>query len=305
MSPWWPACRRRSRLKSRSPDHDWLWSRGRKYFSMAGSIRRPLQPVGSEALAGMKQTIVRTGLETLYFTGLHHVMRPLVGGVGAILTLHHVRPRRPDAFQPNHLLEVTPEFLDGLLRRLKRAALDVISLDEMHARYISGDFKRRFVCLTFDDGYKDLMRFAYPLLKKYRMPFALYVPTSFPDRLGELWWVALEAVIAQQQPHRHGDRRQGPFLRLRHAAGKARAVPRDLRLPSQHEDRRRVARRSPRPRGLPQRRYRVVLPRPVHGLAGDRRSRRRSAGHYRRPYRQSQHAQEDGGRIPPCARKWR
>ena len=22
-------------------------------------------------------------------------------------------------------------------------------------------------------------------------------PTSFPDRLGELWWVALEAVIAQ------------------------------------------------------------------------------------------------------------
>ena len=54
----------------------------------------------------MKQTIIRTGLETLYFTGMHHVMRPLVGGVGAILTLHHVRPPRPDAFQPNHLLEV-------------------------------------------------------------------------------------------------------------------------------------------------------------------------------------------------------
>ena len=29
------------------------------------------------------------------------------------------------------------------------------------------------------------------------MPFALYIPTSFPDRLGELWWLALEAVIAQ------------------------------------------------------------------------------------------------------------
>ena len=67
----------------------------------------------------MKQTIIRTGLETLYFTGMHHFMRPLVGGVGAILTLHHVRPRRPDAFQPNRLLEVSPVFLDGLLRRLK------------------------------------------------------------------------------------------------------------------------------------------------------------------------------------------
>ena len=148
-------------------------------------------------MAGMKQTIIRTGLETLYFSGMHHVMRPLVGGVGAILTLHHVRPPRPDAFQPNHLLEVTPVFLEGLLKRLKHARIDVISLDEMHRRYVSGDFKRRFVCITFDDGYKDLMRWAYPLLKKYELPFALYIPTSFPDRLGELWWVALEAVIAR------------------------------------------------------------------------------------------------------------
>jgi peptidoglycan/xylan/chitin deacetylase (PgdA/CDA1 family) len=124
-------------------------------------------------------------------------MRPLVGGVGAILTLHHVRPPRPDAFQPNRLLEVTPQFLEGLLKRLKRSALDVVSLDEMHRRFISGEFKRRFVCITFDDGYKDLIHWAYPLLKKYQMPFALYIATSFPDRLGELWWVALEAVIAQ------------------------------------------------------------------------------------------------------------
>src|SRR5882672_6497708 len=145
----------------------------------------------------MKQTIIRTGLETLYFSGMHHVMRPLVGGVGAILTLHHVRPPRPDAFQPNHLLEVTPAFLEGLLQRLKRSALEVISLGEMHRRFISGDYKRRFVCITFDDGYKDLMRWAYPLLKKYQLPFALYIPTSFPDRIGELWWLALEAVIAK------------------------------------------------------------------------------------------------------------
>jgi peptidoglycan/xylan/chitin deacetylase (PgdA/CDA1 family) len=145
----------------------------------------------------MKKTIIRSGLETLYFSGMHHLMRPLVGGVGTILTLHHVRPPRPEAFQPNRLLEITPVFLERLLKRLSRARIDVISLDEMHQRFVSGDFKRRFVCITFDDGYKDLVRWAYPLLKKYKMPFALYIPTSFPDRLGELWWVALEAVVAQ------------------------------------------------------------------------------------------------------------
>jgi hypothetical protein len=58
----------------------------------------------------VKQTIIRTGLETLYFSGMHHLLRPLFGGVGCILTFHHVRPQRPDAFQPNRLLEITPEF---------------------------------------------------------------------------------------------------------------------------------------------------------------------------------------------------
>jgi len=145
----------------------------------------------------LKKTIIRGGLETLYFSGLYHLMQPWVGGLGVILTMHHVRPPRADAFQPNQLLEIRPLFFESLLRELGRAQVDVISLDEMHRRLVSGDFKRRFVCLTFDDGYKDLKVWAYPLLKKYQMPFALYIATSFPDRLGELWWVGLEAVIAQ------------------------------------------------------------------------------------------------------------
>ena len=145
----------------------------------------------------MKKTVIRAGLETLYFSGMHHWLRPLLGGVGSILTLHHVRPARPEGFQPNRLLEVTPDFLEALVRRLARARIDVVSLDEMHRRFIESDFKRRFVCLTFDDGYKDFLRWAYPVLRKYRLPFAMYIATSFPDRLGELWWIALEAVIAQ------------------------------------------------------------------------------------------------------------
>src|SRR6476659_9442789 len=133
----------------------------------------------------------------MYFSELHHWLRPLVGGVGAILALHHVGPPRPESFQPNRLLDVTPEFLERLLRQLTRSRIDVVSLDEMHRRYIEGDFARRFVCLTFDDGYKDFLRWAYPSLRKYKLQFAMYIATSFPDRLGELWWIALEAVIAQ------------------------------------------------------------------------------------------------------------
>ena len=149
-------------------------------------------------MAGLKHEVIRTGLEALYFSGAHILLRPFVGGVGMILMLHHVRPPRPDRFQPNRLLEVTPRFLEKLCRKLRRSRLDIVSLDEMHARLVEGRrFRRRFVCVTFDDGYRDNLQYAYPILKKYQIPFGLYIPTSFPDRLGELWWLALEAVIAR------------------------------------------------------------------------------------------------------------
>ena len=148
-------------------------------------------------MSGLKQTIVRGGLESLYFTGAHIVLKPFVAGIGAILTLHHVRPPRPGRFQPNRLLEVTPRFLARVVKSLRRSGLDLISLDEMHRRIVERDFSRRFVCLTFDDGYRDTLQWAYPILKSAAVPFAVYVPTSFPDRLGELWWLVLEAVIAR------------------------------------------------------------------------------------------------------------
>ena len=148
-------------------------------------------------MTGLKQTIIRGGLEGLYFSGAHHALKHLVGGVGAILTLHNVRPARPDKFQPNRLLEITPAFFARVIRLLRRSRVDLVSLDEMHRRLTEADFSRRFVCITFDDGYRDTREWAYPILKDAEVPFAVYVATSFPDGLGVFWWLALEAVIAR------------------------------------------------------------------------------------------------------------
>jgi len=146
---------------------------------------------------GLRQAIIRGGLESLYFTGAYSALRPYVGGVGAILTMHHVRPPRPGRFQPNRLLEITPKFLTRVIELLRCSGVDLISLDELYRRMSEGDFGKRFVCLTFDDGYRDIKEHAYPILKAADVPFAIYVATSFPDRLGELWWLALEAVVAK------------------------------------------------------------------------------------------------------------
>jgi len=144
----------------------------------------------------LRHFVVKSALEALYVSGAYRLMRPFVGGVGAIIMLHHVKPARNDGFQPNRRLEITPEFLETIVRRLRRSGVDFVSLDDVHRRLTQRDFQRRFVAITLDDGYRDNKDWAYPILRQREVPFAFYISTSFPDRIGHLWWVALEQIIA-------------------------------------------------------------------------------------------------------------
>lgn len=119
-------------------------------------------------------------------------------GAGVILRFAHVRPRRRGAFQPLREHEITPQFLDRAIRALKRWRYDVLGMDEVCRRAVTLREKRRFVALTFDGAPKDLISFAYPVLARHAVPFTIYVPTAFPDGVGEAWWLALEQVIARE-----------------------------------------------------------------------------------------------------------
>ena len=145
----------------------------------------------------LRHAIIRAGFSALSLTGAHHLLRPMLAGVGTIFMLHHVRPRRADAFQPNHHLEITPEFLHATLLHLRSEGVDVVSLDEMAARLASGDTTKRFACFTCDDGYRDNRDHALPVLRAFNAPVAVYVASDFADGRGRLWWAALERVIAK------------------------------------------------------------------------------------------------------------
>jgi peptidoglycan/xylan/chitin deacetylase (PgdA/CDA1 family) len=141
----------------------------------------------------------RLGLELAYFSGYARLMQPWTGGAGVVLRFERVRPRGVGRFQPHQSREVTPEFLDRTISALQRWNLEIVSIDEVCRRAVTLAAPRRFVCLTFDGGYKDLIEWAYPILSRHRVPFAVYVPTAFPDGVGEIWWLALEAVIANER----------------------------------------------------------------------------------------------------------
>lgn len=137
------------------------------------------------------------GLELAYLSGMAHIFERRRGGAGVILKFAHVRPRRHDPFQPLRSQDITPEFLDRAISALKRWNFDFLSIGEVAGRAEQPSVARRFVCLTFDGAHRDFMTFAYPVLSRHRVPFALYVPTGFVDGIGKAWWLALEQVIAR------------------------------------------------------------------------------------------------------------
>jgi peptidoglycan/xylan/chitin deacetylase (PgdA/CDA1 family) len=145
----------------------------------------------------LRTTVIRAGLEALYFSGAHYLLRPVFAGIGAIFMLHHVRPRREAEFQPNHHLEIEPEFLRAMLSHLRARGIDIVTLDEVHQRLAERNFSRRFACFTLDDGYRDNRDHALPVLREFDAPCTVYAVSDFAEGTGRLWWVALEMAIAR------------------------------------------------------------------------------------------------------------
>ncbi len=138
----------------------------------------------------------RAAIEALAASHANLLLRPLRRVLGVILKVERVTPPRPDRFQPNRAREMTPEFFEALLLELRRRKVDIVPLDEMHRRLIERDTKGdRFVCITCDDAHAEHHTFVHPICRKHEAPFAVFIPSGFPDRIGELWRLILEAAI--------------------------------------------------------------------------------------------------------------
>ena len=149
-----------------------------------------------ETLSSGTRLLTSLKLELAYLGGHAWFKRR---GAGVILRFERVRPRQAGRFQPLRSSEITPAFLDRTIRALKRWKYDIVSIDEVCRKAVTLASRRRFVCLTFDGTYNDVVTSAYPVLSRHGVPFTVYVPTAFPDGIGEAWWLALERVIAKEQ----------------------------------------------------------------------------------------------------------
>ncbi len=141
----------------------------------------------------------RTVMDALYFTGAYRALAPISRGCGMIYMLHRVLPANENPFQPNALLEVTPEFLEQVIIDTKAAGIEFVSLAEAYRRLREGNFERRFAVVTLDDGYRDNLENAYPIFARHNVPFTVFASSGIASGTCELWWLALERIINENK----------------------------------------------------------------------------------------------------------
>src|SRR2546425_8434808 len=97
----------------------------------------------------------------------------------AILTYHSISDDTPrDLLYRASAIAVPPREFERQVAFLTRH-YHVISLDRL-IRFLNGegDVPARSVIMTFDDGYKDNYRYAFPSLQRYGAHTTFYITTS-------------------------------------------------------------------------------------------------------------------------------
>lgn len=102
----------------------------------------------------------------------------------AILCWHNVDSSWCFPFPPH----IGPRAFDRQLRFLKRLGNVVPLPGALNALTAGRPLPARAVSITFDDGYRDNLRFAVPLLEHHRLPATYFLVPGLLSRIVRPWW---------------------------------------------------------------------------------------------------------------------
>ena len=110
---------------------------------------------------------------------------------------HRILPKNNNPRIHNHKsLEISTKHFEEIILYFKRLQYQFISINDIYTILTNSESPgKKIVHFTFDDGYFDNYKYAYPVLKKYNVPVTIYITTSFPDYHTIIWWYILEDYI--------------------------------------------------------------------------------------------------------------
>ncbi|MEO5936329.1 MAG: polysaccharide deacetylase family protein [Terriglobales bacterium] len=127
--------------------------------------------------------------EALAATGILRLGEAFARAQGSLVfALHRVLPAAEMAECYNPHLALTPESLDAFLNWVK-PRYQIVSVVELLSS------EKPVCCITFDDGWEDNFRIAFPILQKHRAPATIFLATGLintnsllpEERLWRVW----------------------------------------------------------------------------------------------------------------------
>jgi peptidoglycan/xylan/chitin deacetylase (PgdA/CDA1 family) len=110
-----------------------------------------------------------------------------------IIMYHSVNP---DA-HPENRLSVTPKTFQRQMYFLKKHRYNVLPLESLiDLIKDKKKFPPKTIFITFDDGYRDIYLYAFPILKKYNLPATIFIITNEVGRAqnDRLTWEEIKAM---------------------------------------------------------------------------------------------------------------
>ena len=114
-------------------------------------------------------------------------------GRGAILMYHRVIPDEQIKKELYSGLAVSCTTFENQMKELKKIYKITTIDDFIHG--LENNSKEFSVVITFDDGYKDNLNYALPILEKLKIPASIYITTRFLNTNVDMWWYELHYFI--------------------------------------------------------------------------------------------------------------
>jgi peptidoglycan/xylan/chitin deacetylase (PgdA/CDA1 family) len=100
---------------------------------------------------------------------------------------------KPEAALPANI-DVSPNLFERHLQWLSRRRNRVVALSDL----ITEPAKKSLIAITFDDGYRDNLTIALPLLEKYNLPATIFAAAGFIGENGYLTAEDLRSLAAHR-----------------------------------------------------------------------------------------------------------
>jgi peptidoglycan/xylan/chitin deacetylase (PgdA/CDA1 family) len=129
-----------------------------------------------ETPMSIKLTLKKVLYVSLYYSGLERLLTRLLRVDAAVILMFHGVAEQV-SMPPEVNFHIPSKTLDRLLQMLTRR-YGVIGMGELLDRLARGQRLNKQIVLTFDDGYRNNLIAAAPLMRRHGVPFSVYLATG-------------------------------------------------------------------------------------------------------------------------------